>query len=79
MRKIILLTVVIMLTGCGDGILTSLSTGDLATPDHAYELDTWGKNSEVYEFTPKSNNNITCVYVILDNLKAMGLQCFAKQ
>jgi len=56
----------------------SPTTGKLATPSHEYEIDTWGSNSEVYEFTPRSNNNKTCIFVILDNGKAMSMQCFDK-
>lgn len=43
---------VVTLAGCSDGLFTTPSTGDLINPDHAYEIDTWGSNSEVYEFTP---------------------------
>jgi len=66
------------LSGCGDGAITTGSTNDLMTPDHNYEIDTWGTNSEIYEFTPKSNNEKTCVFVMLDSGDAMGLQCFDK-
>ncbi len=51
---------------------------DLVAPDHAYEIDTWAENSEVYEFTPKSNPKKTCIMVMLDSGAAMGLQCFDK-
>lgn len=54
------------------------SLTDLVDPDHAYEIDTWAENSEVYEFTPKSNPNKTCIMVMLDNGNDMGLQCFDK-
>ncbi len=47
-------------------------------PDYEYELDTWGSNSEIYEFTPKANKKMTCIMYMLDNAKAMGLQCFPK-
>ena len=61
-----------------DGPLEAPSTGKLVNPTHEYELDTWGSNSEVYEFTPRSNTNKTCVFVMLDNAKAMSMQCFDK-
>lgn len=57
---------------------TIASAGELVNPTYAYELDTWGSNSEVYEFTSKANPNYTCIVFILDNLKATGLQCFPK-
>jgi len=68
-----------MLAGCSDGVFTTTTTNDLVTPDHNYEIDTWGTNSEVYEFTPKNNTNKTCIFVMLDSGEAMGLQCFDKK
>ena len=44
-----------------------------------YEIDTWGFNSEVYEFTPKTNKNYTCVMLMLDSGSSVGLQCFPKE
>lgn len=75
MKKIILIAAFAALaTGC----CSPANAAKLTNPDHEYEIDTWGSNSEVYEFTPKSNPNMSCVFVILDNVKAMGLQCFPK-
>ena len=50
----------------------------LVQPDAEYEIDTWGSNSEVYEFTPKTAKNKTCIVFMLDNGSAMGMQCFDK-
>ena len=58
--------------------ISSLTTGKLIKPTHEYEIDTWGSNSEIYEFTPRSNTNYTCIMFMLDSGKAMGLQCFPK-
>jgi hypothetical protein len=65
-------------TGCSDGIFTTATTNPLVSPDYNYEIDTWGANSEVYEFTPKSDVTKTCVFVMLDNARAMSMQCFNK-
>jgi len=54
------------------------TTSKLVQPAHEYEIDTWGSNSEVYEFTPRSNTSYTCVMFMLDSGNAMGLQCFPK-
>ncbi len=70
--------IVLALSSCSDGAISAFSTGDLMSPNHSYEIDTWGANSEIYEFTPKSNANKTCVFVMLDDGAAMGLQCFNK-
>ena len=56
----------------------SLLGTDLVTVDHEYEIDTYGSNSEVYEFTPRSNTNKACVMLMLDSGAAMGLFCFDK-
>lgn len=61
-----------------DSPLSAPSTGKLIQPDHEYEIDTWGSNSEIYEFTPRSHTGYTCVMLMLDNGNAMGLQCFPK-
>ncbi len=64
-------------TGC-DAIDPDIQNNPLVEPDHEYEIDTWRANSEVYEFTSRANKNYTCVFVMLDNGRAMGLQCFPK-
>ncbi|GEM_PF-6207871 len=50
----------------------------LLPPDFAYELDTWAANSELYEFTPRSNTNYSCMMYMLDSGNAMGLRCELK-
>jgi len=77
-KLLILALSVTILAGCSDGLLTTVTTNNLMQPDHNYEIDTWGSNSEIYEFTPKSNTQKTCVFVMLDSGIAMGLQCFDK-
>ena len=67
---------VLGMSGC-DGV-TDTNSYELAQPTAEYEIDTWGSNSEVYEFTPKTNPNMTCVMVMLDSGNDMGLQCFPK-
>jgi len=49
----------------GDGGSNSVIQGSnpLYDPDYYYELDTWGSNADVFEFTPKSNPNYTCISV----------------
>ncbi|UGA57326.1 hypothetical protein [Vibrio sp. VB16] len=50
----------------------------LLPADFAYELDTWAANSEIYEFTPRSNTNYSCLMYMLDSGNAMGLRCAPK-
>lgn len=76
---VIILSVAALLTACGDGMITTITTNDLVQPDYNYEIDTWGSNSEVYEFTPKANTDKTCVYVMLDSGRATSMECFDKK
>ena len=79
MKKILLVAAAALaLTACEDGAITTVTTNDLMTPNFNYEIDTWGSNSEVYEFTPKSHPGKSCVMFMLDSGAAMGLQCFDK-
>lgn len=65
-----------LLVGCGENV--GLTSMDLEKPDFAYELDTWMENSEIYEFTPRSNKKMSCVMLMLDNQRSMSLECFPK-
>ena len=58
--------------------ISAPSTGNLVTATHEYEIDTWGSNSEVYEFTPRSNTNMTCVVFMNDAITSVTMQCFPK-
>lgn len=78
-KSVLVVTLVALLSGCSDGIFTTPTTGELVDPDYFYEIDTWGSNSEIYEFTPKSNKSKSCVMFMLDSGRAMGLQCFNKE
>jgi|GEM_PF-2783685 len=51
---------------------------ELRKTDAGYEIDTWGANSEVYEFTPKTAPWKTCVVYLTDNIRAAAMQCFDK-
>ncbi len=50
----------------------------LLPPDFMYELDTWAENSELYEFTPRSNVAYSCIMYMLDSGNDMDLKCRAK-
>lgn len=79
MKKVLTIAaLMLLLIGCGDGAITSPSTNALVDPDHAYEIDTWGSNSEIYEFTPRSNKNMTCIVFMPDSLSSSAMQCFKK-
>lgn len=65
------------LTAC-DSTTVDIQNNSLIEPDHEYEIDTWGSNSEVYEFTPRSNTQKVCVMLMLDSGRDLALQCFDK-
>lgn len=76
MKKYLTITLILLsMTACDNN--DSVSSG-LQSPDYSYEIDTFMENSEIYEFTPRSNKNKSCVIFILDNLKSASMQCFDK-
>ena len=78
MKKVILAVLVgLFMIGC-DGS-PSLTGFKLMQPDYEYEVDTWGFNSEVYEITPRSNPNYTCIMWMLDSGASMSIQCIPKE
>ena len=76
-KIIVSLIALFSLTAC-DSTTVDIQNNSLIEPDHEYEIDTWGSNSEVYEFTPRSNTQKVCVMLMLDSGKALALQCFDK-
>ena len=80
MKKILLIVMagaMLLLTAC-DGGAPDIQNNPLIEPLFEYEIDTWGSNSEVYEFIPRGDPTKLCVFVMLDNASAMGLQCFTR-
>mgnify|MGYP003655458834 FL=1 len=76
-KIIVSLIALFSLTAC-DSTTVDIQNNSLIEPDHEYEIDTWGSNSEVYEFTPRSNTQKVCVMLMLDSGIAVALQCFDK-
>lgn len=54
---------ILLVAGCTDGPIDTSST-ELQQPDHYYEIDGWGSNPDIYEFTPRSNPNYTCIMMV---------------
>ena len=73
MKKLMMVLTVMFLPVVFMGGCKAPTTSDLKAPDAAYELDTWGTNSEVYEFTTKRGQH--CVVFMLDNLISMDMEC----
>jgi hypothetical protein len=68
---ILLLATILVITGC-DGT-PSANTWPLSAPDNSYEIDAWGSNPDLLEFTPKGNSDYFCVLAVSgsDDLKTM--------
>lgn len=88
MKKLLLGATIgaLLFTGCidnrpmsndGKGSQRSTMQGSnmLYDPDYYYEIDTWGTNADVWEFTPKSNPNYACVNV---GASSRSVFCFPK-
>jgi hypothetical protein len=70
MKKLWLLSL-LLLTAC-DGEVNPQSW-PLEQAKYTYEIDGWGANPDIYEFTPKSNPNYSCILAVsgVDELKTM--------
>ena len=62
MSKFYILTALLILAGC-----------DGAANPSTYDLDAWGVNPDIYEFTPKGNDDYFCALAVsgMDDLVAM--------
>ena len=60
------------------GVLDSIMNADKeeVTPTDAYEVDVYGWDARIYEWTPKHNNNVSCVFVASN--KSSGVACYEK-
>ena len=83
MKKILLSAVALFIVvGCyqkADAIGWNTISGlgkESVEPRHEYKLNTSGNSPRVYEFTPKDNKNITCVFIA--GTKSSGLACYPK-
>jgi hypothetical protein len=72
MKKLLLLLMVAaLLVGC-DGT-PSTKTWPLQQPESSYEIDAWGTNPDILEFTPKGQPDYLCILAVsgMDELKTM--------
>ncbi len=61
----------LLVAGCDGNPNTD--TWPLIQPEKAYEIDAWGTNPDLLEFTPKGNPDYFCVLAVsgMDELKTM--------
>ena len=80
--KLTLAVIVSLLTlvGCGSAG-HGLDSGEeaLLDPERVYEVDGWGTNPDIYEFTPVGHDHMSCLIVVSGGDKASGITCFPKK
>lgn len=67
----------LLLVGC-DGT-PNATTWPLMQPEHSYEIDAWGTNPDLLEFTPKGNPDYFCVLAITGSDKLQTMFCMPKK
>lgn len=72
-------TMMMGLTACGDAGKGVSSRDALISPEKVYEVDGWGSNPDIYEFTPVGHEHMTCLMLVSGGDKAAGLNCFPKK
>ena len=79
MKKIIVMLVVFLMISAPAfaGLFSSLATDDWPTENvrSKYKLSTYGYDVRVYEWTPKDNKNVRCVFVA-GNENSSGTACY---
>jgi hypothetical protein len=60
------------------GVLDSIMNSDKEeiTPTDAYEVDVYGWDARIYEWTPKYKLKVSCVFVASN--KSSGVACYEK-
>jgi hypothetical protein len=71
LRLAVVFTILLAVAAC-DGN-PSAKSWPLEQPENAYEIDAWGTNPDLLEFTPKGNPGYFCVLAVsgMDELKTM--------
>jgi len=73
---LVTLSALILLSGCSSEILGKITEDHSEDPDYSYRINGKQLSPVVYEFTPKSNPNYTCIMATSDY--GMGLSCLPK-
>jgi hypothetical protein len=77
MMMYLMILVSVILAGC-DGT-PSGQTWPLMQPEHSYEVDAWGTNPDLLEFTPKHNPGYFCILAVSGGDKLKAIFCMPKQ
>lgn len=80
MKKLLIPALAVLgLSACGDSGTGVPADSKLLDPVRVYEVDGWGANPDIYEFTPVGHEHITCLILVSGSDKAGGLECFEKK
>ena len=52
--------------------------GEMVEPKRQYEVDAWGSNPDIYEFTPKGYPTKVCLILVSGGDASAGIECFDK-
>ena len=81
MKKLfILISFILIASTAQAGWIASVANSDLpeVKPESKYELDTYGFDVRIYEWTPKDNKNVRCV-LAAGNENSSGVACYEVQ
>lgn len=70
---------ILTLSACGDAGKGVKTTEKLLDPVRVYEVDAWGANPDIYEFTPVGHEHMTCLILVSGGDTAGGMECFPKE
>lgn len=81
MKKVIAISLSLVLTtlvACMPQPKTN-GGGVLLDPVRVYEVDGWGRNPDIIEFTPVGHPEKVCLILVSGQDEASGLTCFDKK
>ena len=52
--------------------------GSTYKPQRHYEVDAWGFDPDIYEFTPEGHPHMTCLILVSGGDTSAGISCFPK-
>ena len=79
MKKLLLVSVLLLgLTACNSEASWGGNDGKMVEPTRQYEVDAWGSNPDIYEFTPKGYPNKVCLILVSGGDTSAGIECFDK-
>lgn len=79
MKKVLLvLSLVFTITACDSQASWGGNDGKMVQPDRQYEVDAWGTNPDIYEFTPKGYPDKVCLILVSGGDTSAGIECFDK-